>query len=365
MKNFILAFVIVLPLATTAQKKVDLDRYNFTAQFRALPQIRLDTNYRTYNVKVSGTSMMQSIINEMNAEQTVELEGWKKLSSRGHITVDVKVDDILPEAVEVKERVEQIKDKNGKITGQRVYYRQEVVYTFAVTAQITDYKGAHIREEQLVTRQSKKTYSGPEFPNRQIASGYFLLNSIKVTKDLFKSNLNNALHNLSDRISSNFGYRVVNVNDHMWIVDSRKHPEYDAHRQAFLKLNDIFFRMTADSPVDSLRKEAKPVIDYFEKIKRVYSSSSKHDRKIRYASYFNLAVLYYYLDDPQMMMKEAKGLVLNDFDAKDGKGFEQTARWLKDLFDQTNRYTRHFPMDIESFRGPYEKEVIVADKASL
>lgn len=365
MKNFILPLVIALPLALSAQKKVDLDRYNFTAQYRALPQIRLDTSYRTYDVSVTGTSMMQSVINEMNAEQTVELEGWKKLPSRGHISIAVKVDDILPESVEVKERIEQVKDKNGKITGTKVFYRQEVVYTFAVSAQITDYKGAHIREEQLVNRQSKRTYSGPEFPNRQLASGYFLLNSIKLTKELFQRNLNSALHNLSDRISSNFGYRVVNVNDHMWIVDSRSHPEYQAHRQAFLKLNDIFFRMTAETPLDSLRNEAKPVIDYFEKIKRIYSSSSKHDRKIRYASYFNLAVLYYYLDDPQMMMKEASGLVLNDFDAKDGKAFEQTARWLKDLFDQTNRYSRHFPMDVESFRGPYEKENIVADKASL
>ena len=58
---------------------------------------------------------------------------------------------------------------------------------------------------------------------------------------------------------------------------------------------------------------------------------------------------------PISMMKEASGLVLNDFDAKDGKAFEQTATWLKNLFQQANIYTRHFSIDPSSFKGPYEK----------
>ena len=81
---------------------------------------------------------------------------------------------------------------------------------------------------------------------------------------------------------------------------------------------------------------------------------NKHDRKIRYASYFNLAVLYYYLDDPQAMLREASGLVLNDFDARDGKGFETTAIRLKNLFEETKTYTRHFPIDTSTFKGPNE-----------
>jgi hypothetical protein len=55
------------------------------------------------------------------------------------------------------------------------------------------------------------------------------------------------------------------------------------------------------------------------------------------------------------MMKEANGLVLNDFDAKDGKAFEQSAIRLKNMFQQANIYTRHFSIDPSTFRGPYEK----------
>jgi len=47
--------------------------------------------------------------------------------------------------------------------------------------------------------------------------------------------------------------------------------------------------------------------------------------------------------------------VLNDFDAKDGKAFEQTATWLKNLFQQANIYTRHFSIDPSSFKGPMKR----------
>ena len=119
-------------------------------------------------------------------------------------------------------------------------------------------------------------------------------------------------------------------------------------------MNDALFGMNANTPTGAVREQLKPVINYFEKIKTEYDGTSKHDRKIRYASYFNLAVLYYYLDDPQSMMKEANGLVLNDFDARDGKNLEETASWLKNLFQESNIYTRHFPINTTSFKGPKE-----------
>jgi hypothetical protein len=140
----------------------------------------------------------------------------------------------------------------------------------------------------------------------------------------------------------------------MWVIDSRKHPQYTAHRAAFLKMNEYLFNLNANTSIAGLREKLQPVIDYFEQIKNIYNTTSKHDRKIRYASYFNLAVLYYYLDDPQSMMKEANGLKLNDFDSKMGTAFQQTALQLKNIFENTKIYTRHFSIDTNLFRGPYE-----------
>lgn len=356
MKSNALLIAFLLPVSVMAQK-VDLDRFNFTSQFRTLPSARLDSSYRTYHVNVEGTRLMAGYLREMSPEKSVFLEGWRMLPNNGHLAINIRLEDLLPESISVKERVEIIKDKTGRQTGTRTYYCQEVIYTFAANAEIYDYKGAHIRNVLLDHRGAKKTYRSPEFAVRQLAEGYFMLNALTVTGQLYKNCVNNSMRNLSNEITENFGYGETTVSDFMWILDSRKHPEYSAHRNAFLTIKDAMFDITASKPIDDVREKLQPAIKYFESIKRKYPSSSKHDRKLRYASYFNLAVLYYYLDDPQAMMKEASGLILNDFDARDGRALESTAIRLKNLFEQTQINTRHFPIDINALRGPYENSV--------
>ncbi len=352
--------LFMAPLLLFAQKRVDLDRFNFQVQFRSLPNIRLDSSYHTYTVAVTNSKLMSPFIQETDPANTVILEGWRKLSGKGHINIHVKLEDLLPESVSVKERIENITNKGGTVTGTNTLYYQQVIYTFAATAQITDHKGAHVMDEVLADRYYKQVYNSPEFGNRALAAGYFLLNSPFVTKQLYQSCVNRAMHNLSDRIADNFGFAEVNVDDFMWVIGNKKHPEYDEYRKNFREMNEVLFSMHANKSIEGAREKLKPVIDYFEKIKTEYSGKKKHDRKIRYASYFNLAVLYYYLDDPELMMKEANGLLLNDFHTAAGKSFQETAHRLKNQFQRTNIYTRHFSIDTNSFKGPDENSETVA-----
>lgn len=355
MKKIYFFALFLLPLSLTAQKSVDLDKYNFSVQYRSLPALKIDSTYRTYHVEIEGTRLMQPFTEELSPEKSVELDGWRQLPKDGHMAIKVKLEDLIPESFTVKERTEPIKNRNGQVTGTRIYYQQEVVYSFDAKAVLTDYKGLHIMDQDLASRQYKQIYRSPEFAIKHLAEGYFLVNSLSITKDLYRQCVTRAMHYLSERITENFGFSEVTSNDYMWIIDSRKHPEYTAHRQAFQQLNEVLFSMTASTSIENAREQLKPVIDYFESIKKRYSTTSKHDRKIRYASYFNLAVLYYYLDDPQSMMKEANGLELNDYDARDARGFQTTATWLKNQFQQTNIFTRHFPVDPSQFKGPFDK----------
>jgi hypothetical protein len=349
-----LCLLFLLPISLYAQKKVDLDKFGFTVQFRSLPRYKLDSTFRTFNVDIEGTKLMEPFLKDLDPGKTVVLDGWKKLSQDGHLSIKVKLEDLLPESFAIKERVENITDKTGRITGTRTFYAQEMTYTFSANAIISDYKGTHIKDQELASRTYKQTYRSPEFPFKHIAAGYFMLNSIKVTSELYRKSVTRAMHYLSERISDDFGYGEVTVNDFMWIIDSRKHPEYDAHRNAFQQMNTVLFGLDANTPIEGVREQLKPVIQYFESIKKNYPSNSKHDRKIRYASFYNLAVLYYYLDDPQMMMKEASGLALNDYDANDARGFEESALRLKKQFQLSNIHTRHFRIDPSGFKGPFE-----------
>ncbi|MBL7742057.1 MAG: hypothetical protein JNN00_01155 [Chitinophagaceae bacterium] len=355
-KNLLLA-AFLFPLFALSQR-VDLDKFRFTSQFRSLPAVRLDSTYRTYNVSVEGTKLMQGFLKDMSPEHSVILEGWRKLNKKGHLDIQVKLEDLLPESFSVKEREEIVKDRQGKETGRRRLFTQEVVYTFSAFADISDFKGAYIGKVQLADRNYKQVYRSPEFAIRQMAEGYFLVNSLSVTEQLYRNCVNRAMSYLSENLTNNYGYGEATVTDFMWILDSKKHPEYRAHRQAFQIASEVLFSMSADKPLDGIREQLQPAINYFDGIKRKYTSTNKHDRKLRYASYYNLAVIYYYLDDPQAMQKEASGLILNDFDARDGKGFESSALYLKNLFAQTNLSSRHFAIDTSAFKGPEENRVI-------
>jgi hypothetical protein len=354
-KKIFILFLFSLPFYLSAQKSVDLDAYHFSVKYRSLPAIQIDSTYHTYNVEVETTKLMDPLLNEMEPGNSVRIEGWRKLPEGGHLSVKVKLGDLIPGDVSVKERVVTTKTGNGLLTGSKTFYYEEVVYTFEAEAVITDYKEMHIMDQPLASRSYKKVYHSPEFAFKPLAEGYFLVNSLAVTKELYRESVNQAMQYLDERLTANFGFDEVTAEDKMWVIGSRKHPEYDEWRQAIRQINDVLFDMNASTPITHARQDLQPAINYFEKIKRDYSSSSRHDRKIRYGSYYNLAVLYYYLDDPQAMMKEANGLELNDFDSNDAKGFKQTASWLKNLFEHTNIYTRHFPMNPEIFKGPFEK----------
>jgi len=354
-----LLLLLLLPVGVIAQKNVDLDKFGFSVQYRSLPNVKIDSSYRTYNVEVESTKLMSSFTKDLFPERMVVIEGWRKLTKDGHLQIKVSCDDLLPESFTTKERTEVTKDKNGVITGTKYFYSQEVTYTFAANAIVSDYKGVVYYDEMLVNRNNKQVYRSPEFPIKAVAEAYFMVNSMKVTNDLYRMQVTRVMQNLGYRLTNDFGYNAVTVNDFMWIIDSRKHQEYTNHRKAFQQMNGILFGMNADTPIETVREQMKPVIAYFESIKKKYPSTSKHDRKIRYASFFNLAVLYYYLDDPQNMINQANGLVLNDFDSKDGKVFENSALNLKNQFQQANIYTRHFPININSFKGPYENAPVV------
>jgi len=270
---------LLFPLALSAQKSVDLDKYRFSVQYRSLPKIRIDSTYRTYNVEVEGTKLMEPLLQDMSPEKSVMLEGWRKLAEDGHLSIKINLGDLLPEVVSVKERVVTTKNRDGVITGTKTYYYQEVVYTFSANASITYYKGMHIMDEELASRGHKQVYRSPEFTIRALAEGYFVVNSLTVTKQLLQNCVNRAMHHLSERISDNFGFREVTANDYMWIIDSRKHPEYAACRQAFRVMNEVLFSMNPSTSIEGAREQLKPAIDYFEKIKKNYTSYLKDVKK--------------------------------------------------------------------------------------
>jgi hypothetical protein len=358
-KPFTLGILLVMALAAMSQS-VDLDRFYFTATYRELPRRGLDTSWRTYSVAVETGPLCKLVVKEDYLNQLVNIEGWRKLNRNAHILVRTKLEDVIVEKSQVVEREEILKDKQGKQIGVKKHYAMQLIYTYAAQTTVTDYTGRVVDEFPISDRSVKRTYTSQEYDSKGEVEMYFSYNAINITSELMRNIATSTFEGLSARLTSNYGYTQRTVNDFMWILDSRKHPEYDDHRKAFELVKQAMFTMTADQPVDKVREMLQPAIDYFEKVKKRYTSKNKKERKLRYASYYNLAKIYIYLDDPEAAMREATGLVMNDFDARDGRALETAANDLKWLLQQNKVQTRHFPVNIEEFNGPYKRATVNA-----
>lgn len=332
--------------------KVDLDRYSFSASYRDLPTGGLDTSYRTYSVRIEYGFLNKLALRRDELENQVEIAGWRRLPGDAHVQVNLRFEDLIIQGSEVKERVETIKDKDGKETGKKTTYTVEVPYTFGAHARVTDYKGRFIESFALANRDQRRVYTSEVFPNEAEAKAYSKYGLLLLTPQLMRQSMNNALNNLSNALTQNYGYPERTVSDYFWVVSSRKHPAYADHQRAWSAFRQAIAQMSPDEPLDEVKRLMQPVIDYYNKAVKVYSSDSKGDKKMRYASHFNLAKIYWYLDDPDSALKHATELVINGYDPRDGRSLEAGATNLKTLMRQSRIYTRHFRVQVQDYQGP-------------
>lgn len=352
MKKACTTVCLLISCLVAFNQSVDLDRYNFNASYIELPKMVIDTSYKTYFVEFDASSALIKDLEELNLEELVFIEGWRKLPRNGHVKISTRLEDVMIETVEVKERIEILKDKKGKEIGRVSHYYTQLYYTFAAETRVVDYKGSIITNLKLANRNGRQVFNGKEFSSFLEASLHYKYRSMDFVKEISKRAVQSSLNQLSSTMTHSYGYSLRSVSDFLWILDSKKHPEYEAHKRAWLSFKQAMFQMNAEEPLDQIRESLVPVIKYYQSITKKYSSRSKADRKLRYASYFNLAKIYYYLDEPDASMQQAGELTMNDYDEKDGKRLELVAAQLKTLL-RLNKFTsRHFPLEIEKYTPP-------------
>jgi hypothetical protein len=352
MKRFLFIFTLLILGLTSVAQRVDLDRFTFSANYRNLPSEPLDTSYKTYTVFLETGPMMRSLNQEDEFSNRVNISGWRLIPYDAHVRISLIMEDVMIENTEVKTNVQILKDKAGKEIGKKTTYQSQLTYSFGARSRITDYKGNLIKQEVIASRQNKRTHLSPVFQSEGEAIVYTRFGIITVLNELNKQVFTQTISNLSQSLTYRYGYPERSVSDFMWVLNSRKHPEFDGFQRAWMNVRQAMMEMSANEPLDNVREKLKPSIAYFNQLKKRYGSDDKSGKKILYACYFNLSKIYYYLDEPDMAMKEAGELVINGYDSKDGKQLEALSSDLKTILKQSKIKSRHFPVDIDSYKGP-------------
>jgi len=265
----------------------------------------------------------------------------------------------------IAKREVENKDKEGKVTSISRYYKVVLPYKTYATMSINNLL---ISENKDFTYGGNKSYESKEFNSYGKAKEHYNNNRYNL-RDRFKSDFfKNVIGDMNYTLNKKYGYRIANKQDQFWILDSRKHPETPKHKEMYELMKEAFAsKMKSDVPTDELAASLAPAIEYFAGVPAKYPGDKKRIRKLRYASYYNLANIYYYLDNPEKTIEYGQMIIDNNYDKSDGKQFIKDAEHLRKSLDKNEMTSRHFEVVSEDLTGQTEMsfdEVEAEDKAA-
>jgi hypothetical protein len=376
MKKILLPILFLLSFSHVFSQKVDLDRFSFDVKYQLLPSEYVPYENRTFGVHTRISGVFQNYTNDAALYDKINIEGWKKVETPNPtVGIDINLEDFIEKGSTLEKRVVENKDKDGKLISTDTYYYMQT--TFAVrgnakingpltprqpTAQELEEKAkkeqaastnrflknavlkpaetAPVNEGIAINFSRDLVVKSDENKDSRVVSDAFNRSKGSLYQEQLRKFVDGCTGDVMERSNRIYGFRSIATRDILWILDA-KNDEGATQKEAIEAVKGIFATMKADEPLDLLASNLQPLIEYFESLKTKYTSDDKPGRKMRYSAYYNLAKIYYYLDQPEKVIKEAEALIANDYDTKDGKNLIEQAIRLQNEFAQSKIKSRH------------------------
>ncbi|WP_272021854.1 hypothetical protein [Olleya namhaensis] len=328
MKSHFLVPLLFLFTTLSLSQSTNLDREKVNVSYVSLPSNPvLEKENRTYSSNVSGLT----------------ISGYKRESEGGTLDIDFAYHGTQVEDVNVNKEKHEKKDKEGNVTSTTYTYNVTANYTSTGTMMVNNIISGAAKTKNY---SEKEVFESKDYTTYKQASDYYNNNKNNLRSKYNSAHKSTIISNAKGYLNATFGFvPYINKYDFFWILGSKKHPEFAKHHENFDKLKEIIDNMEYDEPIGELEKELEPIILYFENVVDNYQGKKKKMRKVRYASYFNLAKIYYYLDQPDKCAAYGQKIIDNDYDKSDGKYFIRISKNLKQKFEANKIETRHFEID--------------------
>ena len=375
--RILLLIVAIFSFKASYSQNVDLDKFYFNVKFQKLPNVKTNLEERKYSFKVIAKEVIKPHVDEISLSSKLNVYGWQLVPDNATVKVTLTFEDFLQVGSDIRESRKETKDSQGKVVSSVVvgYYMQS---NYA-------HRGFCVINAPKSAVELKATVKQIEEKEKKIASNRFLANtqsapkketeneneyilrfnetmihnsSVRLTQkevyddvamnksNLFQENLrkftDNTIASVMNHLNEKYGFQPTEEKDYLWILDN-KNEEGKTQLEAIGAIKTIFNDAAADKPTTQLEEELKPLMDYFNSMKKRYTGTTKADKKMRYAACYNLSKIYYHLDKPEDAKKEGQLLIDNDYDTKDGKRLIERAQVLLDEFNTKQIYTRHNP----------------------
>ncbi|WP_266368987.1 tetratricopeptide repeat protein [Tellurirhabdus rosea] len=353
MRYLYLLVCVLTGFSALQAQKVDLDEFSFHASYVQLPRNPLPAELTTYSTEFTSVGVNVRALGYNMADlqnSYFNISGFRKVARGGHFTIKIQIDN--PQFGDLKEapKTETSKGKDGKEV-KTTTYAYSYTYYVPMRYVITDYQ-QNILEEGAVADGSQQQGSFTSyFATQAQLAEYWKNNRNSVLLERWQSFTSQALQNFSNRLNDNFGYVTKNkVPGTLWVLNSSKHPEFEAYQKQYKLIRDAFDGMTPAKGLDPALLQ--PALDYLESLPKKYPADEKADKKLRYSAYYNLGTIYYWLDEFDKSAAYADALIKNDYDRRDGEVMKNAALSAKARMTANRLSSRHFVRDLSKAEPP-------------
>ena len=340
MKYYATLFLCLVAGIANAQK-VDLDRFNFNYEYRNLPHKPLDSTFKTFSVGVEASSFITGAMGTESIISKIDLQGFDRSESEGDVQIQLRIQDLIVDKYQLVESSSTTKNKDGSETKTYSYY-VSVDYSITGSADWTDKDGAELAQGINLFGSRSYNWASASYKTRSEATNYYANNRTAIINGFIRERLNEAIAAANAKVNYYFGFPVTRNAEYLWLSDGKKHPETEAMSLRWTALKPGLEAVSANELSEDTRSKMLEMIKYFDDVKTRYTEDEKSHKKLRYAAWYNNAVLYMMLDMPEKAAEEARGLIANDYDAKDGEKLAEQAEALKALLALNKTNTRHF-----------------------
>ncbi len=330
MKKKLFYIVAFFYCCTCLAQSTNIEKKPFKVSYIKLPtQPILEDSRRTYSTN----------------SKFIFLHGFSKVNSGASLDITMDYQGISASEFEIERNLVERKDSDGNVTSSYYVYKVLVDFNSTATIQIVN---AITGEAIEKTFSENNTLQSDAFGSAEEAKKYYYDNGNTIKKRYRSEQWVRIIRRIRSYLNETYGYiPFENHNETVQILSSKKHPEYNAHQKAYDELRSIFERMQYKEPIDALALRVKPIIESFDEITQKYTTTKRKERKLRHASYFNLAKIYYFLDNPYKTREYALKMIDNDFNPSEGRSWLSKADQLKEKFEINQTLSRHFDIATE------------------
>ncbi|MDR1594847.1 MAG: hypothetical protein LBS43_10270 [Prevotellaceae bacterium] len=342
MKTFIFIVLWIVSINLSAQnaiKKAKFTTFPIPVTYIQYPSKPLGGDYETYNIVVNMKPYIPAVASFIR--ENIHIAGFELAGEETDLTVTSAIEFFFRDHT-VEEH--NVQDKKGNITAKE--YILKLSYAYTINCSLTDnHNGKSLYSESY--KKGSPEYSERMNTDERWYKVYSDQNSLrsaissieKIKTQIIQDIIKNKCDDLSRTCGLEYGTQVMrNIPDFIRLNESDFYEHY-----FYLKyINDlkiIMEKMSIDYGIEQFMPDLKLIIDYFESLVSRYETTPI-GATMAAASYYNIGLIYYYLDMPEQTLLYAQK-IFDRGDKNRGKSLKDQALQLQHIFKVNNKTSRH------------------------